>query len=72
MSNKKTPRERAESHFGTMPLPVLARQRVLDELDAIKAVRDEKTQRLRQARLARDGQDRKQPTAPAPSDRPKP
>lgn len=61
MSHHQTPRERAESHFSKIPLPSSARDRALEDLDAIKAVRDEKTQKLREARLARNMQDNRKP-----------
>ena len=61
MSDSKTPRERAESHFSKTSPPSTTRERAFEELDAIKAVQDEKTQRLREARLARDAQDNTKP-----------
>lgn len=72
MSHDKTPRERAESHFSKMPTPSSARERAFEELDAMKAVRDENIQNLREARLARDLQDSKTPAPSAPVGRQEP
>ncbi|MGF9693672.1 hypothetical protein AAIH46_12705 [Rhizobium sp. 0TCS1.26] len=58
-------RQQAEIAFGKTQSQHLARARVVDEVDAIAAARDEKTTRLREARLAKEQQD-----VPAPATAP--
>ncbi|MDI7863842.1 hypothetical protein MRS76_17970 [Rhizobiaceae bacterium n13] len=57
------PRQQAEIAFGRTQSQFFARERALDELDAIVAARDEKTLRLREARLAKELQDSLLPPA---------
>ena len=72
MARRQTPREQADSLFSKMTLPTSTRDPAFEELDTIKAVRDQKTQRLREARLGRDVQESTKPAPPAPSGQEKP
>ena len=56
-------RQAAEIAFAKTQSQFLARNRVLDEQDAIVSARDEKTIRLRAARLARERETRDGETA---------
>lgn len=51
---RKRLQEQAEKAFAKSPPPRTARDRVLDEITAIKVASEEKTLRLRQARLSKE------------------
>ena len=51
---QKRLQEQAEKAFAKSPPPRTARDRVLDEITAIKVASEEKTLRLRQARLSKE------------------
>lgn len=57
------PRQQAEIAFAKVQSQFLARERAVEELDAIAQAREEKTLRLRKARLARELEDRARVTA---------
>lgn len=62
-------REQAEIAFAEAQSQFLARERPVDELDAIAQARAEKTLRLKTARIARDLKERARVAAP-PSSKP--
>lgn len=64
MSDKpQSARERAESAFGKTQTQSLARNRIVDESEAIAKERDAKTARLKEMRLQKEAEEMR--TAPA-------
>ena len=57
------PRQQAELAFTRAQSDFLARDRALEEVDAVTMARDEKTRRLREARLAKESETRTAVTA---------
>ncbi|MDO1580706.1 hypothetical protein [Rhizobium oryzicola] len=57
------PRQQAELAFTRARSDFLARDRALEEVDAVALARDEKTRRLREARLAKESETRTAVTA---------
>ena len=57
MTDDNKSRERAEAAFAKTQSQFLARNRIIDEHDAIVQARDEKTIRLRELRKAKEASD---------------
>jgi len=63
MSQYSKPREQAESAFTKVQSQLMARNRVIEEIDTMAQAREDKTSRLKNARLAREADDRTRATA---------
>lgn len=63
MSQYSKPREQAESAFTKVQSQLMARNRVIEEIDTMAQAREDKTSRLKNARLTRDADDRTRATA---------
>lgn len=62
-------RERAELNFGKTQTQSLARNRIVDESEAIARERDAKTARLKEMRLQKEAEEKLAGTAPRTSKR---
>jgi hypothetical protein len=65
--NLSKAREQAEMAFGKTQSQFLARNRIVDERDAVVQARDEKTMRLRELRMAKEAADLDLASAKTPS-----
>lgn len=70
--NHSASRRRAEAAFAEIRMKSSSRDRAFDEIEMLKAAREEKTLKLREARLAREGQDKAQVATVAAADGSKP
>ncbi|MTE01451.1 hypothetical protein GIY56_14275 [Paracoccus sp. YIM 132242] len=70
--NHSASRRRAEMAFADIHTKASARDRAFEEIEMIKAAREEKTLKLREARLAKEEQGKAPEKTPPASRRPRP